>query len=162
MVPYFILSNFVSKFDFYKRAYTIALLIPLLEEKQPVTGCLLVSKGEAPCGQECSRHETGGKLPDPLRLNDSQKPWRIMDPLPPSSKLVLRILGTEGAMTHKEIVKISHCPPRTVRYALRKLKERKLLIEKMNMQDMRQIIYQYRLTPLQESRIGVPPSGESS
>lgn len=73
-----------------------------------------------------------------------------MNPLPPSSKTVLRILGTEGAMTHKEIVKKTHCSPRTVRYALRKLKERKLLIEKMNMQDMRQIIYQFRMIPLQE------------
>ncbi|MCK9592766.1 MAG: MarR family transcriptional regulator [Methanoregula sp.] len=73
-----------------------------------------------------------------------------MNPLPPSSKIVLRILGTEGAMTHKDIVKKSHCAPRTVRYALKKLKEKNLLIEKMNMQDMRQIIYQYRLTPLQE------------
>ena len=84
-----------------------------------------------------------------------------MDQLPPSSKIILRILGTEGAMTHKEIVKKTHCHPRTVRYALRKLKERKLLIEKMNMQDMRQIIYQYRMTPLQEPGIVDPPSGES-
>ena len=74
----------------------------------------------------------------------------IMNPLPPSSKIVLRILGMEGAMTHKDIVKKTHCAPRTVRYALKKLKEKNLLIEKMNMQDMRQIIYQYRLTPLQE------------
>jgi len=73
-----------------------------------------------------------------------------MNPLPPSSKIVLRILGMEGAMTHKDIVKKTHCAPRTVRYALKKLKEKNLLIEKMNMQDMRQIIYQYRLTPLQE------------
>jgi DNA-binding Lrp family transcriptional regulator len=77
----------------------------------------------------------------------------IMNPLPPSSKTVLRILSKEGAMTHKEIVKKSHCSPRTVRYALRKLKEKKLLIEKMNMQDMRQIIYQFRMIPLQEPGI---------
>jgi repressor of nif and glnA expression len=62
-------------------------------------------------------------------------------------------------MTHKEIVKKSQCSPRTVRYALRKLKERKLLIEKMNMQDMRQIIYQFRMTPLQEHGMVDPKSG---
>ncbi len=56
-------------------------------------------------------------------------------------------------MTHKDIVNKLHCSPRTVRYALRKLKENKLLIEKMNMQDMRQIIYQYRMTPLPETRM---------
>ena len=76
-----------------------------------------------------------------------------MNPLPPSSKIVLEILGTDGAMTHKDIVSKSHCSPRTVRYALKKLKENKLLIEKMNMQDMRQIIYQYRMVPLQETRM---------
>jgi DNA-binding MarR family transcriptional regulator len=70
-----------------------------------------------------------------------------MNSLSQSQKIVLEILGTEGAMTHKDIVKRSDYSPRTVRYALRKLKERKLLIEKMNMQDMRQIIYQYRFAP---------------
>ena len=74
-----------------------------------------------------------------------------MNPLPQSSKIVLEILGTEGAMTHKDIVKRSQCSPRTIRYALKKLKEKKLLIEKMNMHDMRQIIYQYRMSPLQET-----------
>jgi DNA-binding MarR family transcriptional regulator len=75
----------------------------------------------------------------------------MMNPLPPSSKTVLRILGTEGAMTHKDIVKRSHCAPRTVRYALKKLKEHDLIIEKMNIQDMRQIIYQNRKIPLQKT-----------
>jgi DNA-binding MarR family transcriptional regulator len=75
----------------------------------------------------------------------------IMNPLPPSSRIVLKILGTEGAMTHKDIVNKSHCSPRTVRYALKKLKEKQLIIQKMNMQDMRQIIYQYRMTPLPET-----------
>jgi predicted transcriptional regulator len=74
-----------------------------------------------------------------------------MNLLPPSSQIVLEILGTDGAMTHKDIVKKSHCAPRTVRYALKKLKEQKLIIEKMNMRDMRQIIYQNRMVPLKES-----------
>jgi DNA-binding MarR family transcriptional regulator len=67
-----------------------------------------------------------------------------MNPLPPSSKTVLSILGAEGAMTHKDIVNKSHCAPRTVRYALKKLREHDLIIERMNMKDMRQIIYQHR------------------
>ena len=76
-----------------------------------------------------------------------------MNPLPPSSRTVLRILDKGGAMTHREIVNKSHCSPRTVRYALRKLKERKLLIEKMNIRDMRQIIYQYRMPLLQKNEM---------
>jgi hypothetical protein len=67
--------------------------------------------------------------------------------------MVLEILGTGGIMTHKDIVERSHCSPRTVRYALRKLKNEKLLIEKLNMRDMRKILYQYRADPLQENGI---------
>jgi transcription initiation factor IIE alpha subunit len=70
-----------------------------------------------------------------------------MTPLPPSSRTVLRVLDKEGAMTHKDIVKKTHCNPRTVRYAIKKLKENKLIIEKMNIRDMRQIIYQFRIIP---------------
>ena len=45
-------------------------------------------------------------------------------------------------LTHKEIVRMSHLAPRTVRYALKKLKENNLIIEKFNFKDARQIIYQ--------------------
>jgi len=76
-----------------------------------------------------------------------------MNPLPPSSKIVLRILGSEGALTHKDIVNKSHCSPRTVRYALKRLKEHELIIEKMNIRDMRQIIYQDRRVRLRETGI---------
>ena len=64
--------------------------------------------------------------------------------LPPSSKTVLEILDAGGAMTHKDLVQKSHLAPRTVRYALKKLKERQLIIEKFNFRDARQIIYQNR------------------
>ncbi|MGA9085098.1 MAG: helix-turn-helix domain-containing protein [Methanoregula sp.] len=80
-----------------------------------------------------------------------KNPRITMTPLPPSSKIVLEILGTEGAMTHKDIVEKSHFRPRTVRYALKKLKENNLLVVKMNLHDMRQIIYQYRMSSLQEN-----------
>lgn len=64
--------------------------------------------------------------------------------LPPSSKTVLQILDDGGSMTHKDIVQKSRLAPRTVRYALKKLKERGLIIEKFNFRDARQIIYQNR------------------
>jgi DNA-binding transcriptional ArsR family regulator len=44
-------------------------------------------------------------------------------------------------MTHKDIVSRTKLAPRTVRYALKKLKERHLIIEKFNFRDARQIIY---------------------
>lgn len=47
-------------------------------------------------------------------------------------------------MTHKDLVKKTQLVPRTVRYALKKLKEQHLIIEKFNFKDARQIIYQNR------------------
>jgi len=64
--------------------------------------------------------------------------------LPPSSRTVLQILDNGGAMTHKDLVTKSKLAPRTVRYALKKLKERQMIIEKFNFRDARQIIYQNR------------------
>ena len=52
-------------------------------------------------------------------------------------------------MTQKDLVKKTSLHPRTVRYALKKLKEQELLIEKLKMNDLRQIIYQIRLTGVQ-------------
>ncbi|MDD3136437.1 MAG: helix-turn-helix transcriptional regulator [Methanoregula sp.] len=70
--------------------------------------------------------------------------------LPPSSRTVLGILNAGGAMTHKDIVEKSKLAPRTVRYALKKLKDRHLIIEKFNFRDARQIIYQNRSLSTQE------------
>jgi len=49
-------------------------------------------------------------------------------------------------MTHKDLVKKTRLAPRTVRYALKRLKEHQLIIEKFNFKDARQIIYQNRET----------------
>lgn len=70
-----------------------------------------------------------------------------LPPLPPSSRTVLQMLDAGGAMTHKDLVEKSRLAPRTVRYALKKLKERDLIIEKFNFRDARQIIYQNRTQP---------------
>jgi predicted transcriptional regulator len=72
--------------------------------------------------------------------------------LPPSSRTVMGILNAGGSMTHKDIVQKSHLAPRTVRYALKKLKERHLIIEKFNFRDARQIIYMNRPLTVTESQ----------
>jgi DNA-binding transcriptional ArsR family regulator len=53
-------------------------------------------------------------------------------------------------------VKKTSLHPRTVRYALKKLKERELLIEKLKMNDLRQILYQILLTGIQKSPMAKP------
>jgi predicted transcriptional regulator len=65
----------------------------------------------------------------------------------------MEILDMGGAMTHKDLVQKTHLAPRTVRYALKKLKERQLIIEKFNFRDARQIIYQNRNTQNPKSQL---------
>ncbi|MEI7432941.1 MAG: helix-turn-helix domain-containing protein [Methanomicrobiales archaeon] len=67
--------------------------------------------------------------------------------LPPSSMTVLSLLEKGDPMTHKDIVKMTNISPRTVRYAIRKLKEAHLIIEKFNFRDARQTIYQGKTGP---------------
>jgi len=67
-----------------------------------------------------------------------------MKPLPPSQTSILEVLSSCGALTHKEIAERVDISPRTVRFALKKLKEKRLLIVRMNLHDMRQNIYEYR------------------
>jgi predicted transcriptional regulator len=71
--------------------------------------------------------------------------------LPRSSKKVMKILDSGHAMTQKDLVKKTSLHPRTVRYALKKLKEQELLIEKLKMDDLRQIIYQIRIPGIQNA-----------
>lgn len=61
--------------------------------------------------------------------------------LPPSSRTLFRLFKDGTEMTYKQLVSQSGLPPRTVRYALKKLKDSGLIAEKFNFQDARQIIY---------------------
>ncbi len=70
--------------------------------------------------------------------------------LPRSSKKVMMILISGHAMTQKDLVKETNLHPRTVRFALKKLKDQELLIEKLKMDDFRQILYQIRLTVVKD------------
>jgi DNA-binding Lrp family transcriptional regulator len=64
--------------------------------------------------------------------------------LPDSSKKVLKVLDSGYTMTQKDLVKKTSLHPRTVRNAIKKLKEQEFLIEKLKMNDLRQIEYRLR------------------
>lgn len=61
--------------------------------------------------------------------------------LSPSVKLVFKVLEYRGLMTQKELVAESYLPPRTVRYALSKLKKEGILEERLYYKDARQCLY---------------------
>lgn len=61
--------------------------------------------------------------------------------LPPSAKLVYMILKPGRQLTQKEIVSETFLPARTVRYALARLKDENILIERLHRVDARQSLY---------------------
>jgi DNA-binding transcriptional ArsR family regulator len=61
--------------------------------------------------------------------------------LPPSSWIVLQLLGAGKAFTNKEIITLTGLSPRTVRYAIQKLRENRLIAEEWNFEDARQVRY---------------------
>ncbi len=61
--------------------------------------------------------------------------------LPPSSKLVYKVLEYEGSMTQEEIAGESRLCSRTVRYALGKLEDEELVTSRVYLEDARQSKY---------------------
>lgn len=76
-------------------------------------------------------------------MNESQ-----IKELPPSAKLVYKVLEYGGRLTQKEIIEETYLPPRTVRYALNRLKDEDIIEERFNFKDARQSLYD-----LSENRI---------
>ncbi|WP_049923650.1 MarR family transcriptional regulator [Halopiger djelfimassiliensis] len=61
--------------------------------------------------------------------------------LPPSAKLVYKVLEYEGSLTQDEIAAESRLCPRTVRYALGKLETQGLVASRVCLDDARQSKY---------------------
>lgn len=65
-----------------------------------------------------------------------------MADLPPSAKLVFKVLEYDGPLTQKQIVEESMLSARTVRYALERLEEIGIVDEDIYFADARQSLYQ--------------------
>ncbi|VVB68912.1 Uncharacterised protein [uncultured archaeon] len=64
-----------------------------------------------------------------------------IDHLPPSAKLVIKVLESGDLLTQKDIINMTYLPARTVRYALSRLREENLIQERFYFQDARQSLY---------------------
>lgn len=65
----------------------------------------------------------------------------LVHDLPPSAKLVLKMLEYQGQLTHKQIIEETMLPPRTVRYALSLLLSEGLIKKRVSLRDGRQALY---------------------
>jgi transcription initiation factor IIE alpha subunit len=61
--------------------------------------------------------------------------------LPPSAKLIYKVLETSGLLTQKEIINRTFLPPRTVRYALNRLRDENVITGRFCFKDARQSLY---------------------
>lgn len=71
--------------------------------------------------------------------------------LPPSAKLVYKVLEYGGPLTQKQIVEESMLSPRTVRYALERLDDAEAVAERVYVADARQSLYELSGGPRTES-----------
>ena len=65
-----------------------------------------------------------------------------LEGMPPSAKLVYRVLIYNGPMSHRELRDETGLGPRTLRFALSRLKKKEVVAEMVNLKDARQrIVY---------------------
>jgi DNA-binding MarR family transcriptional regulator len=76
------------------------------------------------------------------RTNISEEEFRErLHDLPPSAKLVAKILEIEGALPQGRLAEESLLPDRTVRYALNRLEEVDLVTSQYSPRDARKQVY---------------------
>jgi len=65
----------------------------------------------------------------------------VVEYLPQSAKQVFQVLASDGPLTQKDIISKTDLPPRTVRYALARLRGEEMLEERFCFSDARQSLY---------------------
>jgi len=87
------------------------------------------------------RFESKRNLVARLRKRLVEQDLRLLEGVPPSAKYIFKLLLTEGEMTQKELIESTGLPNRTVRNALRIMKEKGIIMQRAYLKDARQSIY---------------------
>ncbi len=77
-------------------------------------------------------------------LNDRPENWDAVRELPPSAKLVAKVLEYNDQMTQQQLASETMLPTRTVRYALTRLEEVGVVESRISFADARKRIYALR------------------
>ena len=72
---------------------------------------------------------------------DGVDDWEAVRDLPPSAKLVAKVLEYNGSLTQSQLAEETLLPPRTVRYALTRLEEIDVVGSRFSFSDARKRIY---------------------
>ncbi len=105
--------------------------------RMPVKERVVITKNDVPCR---FIHVDG---PSSI-LSKLEKKIHLAEELlriPPSAKLIIKILEYEGPLTYRDLVKKTMLPERTIRHALGVLVSRRLVAKKPLLRDARQKLY---------------------
>lgn len=86
--------------------------------------------------------EEPGKVNQPMTEQEYRSRLRE---LPPSAKLVAKILEMNAPLSQGQLAEESLLPDRTVRYALNRLEETGLVVSRYSLQDARKQVYELRI-----------------
>ncbi|OYR55925.1 MULTISPECIES: MarR family transcriptional regulator [Halorubrum] len=72
---------------------------------------------------------------------DAPDRWEAVRDLPPSAKLVAKVLDYNDTLTQSQLAEETLLPPRTVRYALSRLEEEDVIDSRFSFTDARKRLY---------------------
>ena len=80
-----------------------------------------------------------------LRAETASDRWDPVRDLPPSAKLVAKVLDYNDTLTQSQIVEETLLPPRTVRYALSRLEDAEVVEGRFSFSDARKRLYTLKI-----------------
>ncbi len=79
--------------------------------------------------------------PEPASAETGHESWDAVRDLPPSAKLVAKVLEYNESLTQSQLADETLLPPRTVRYALSRLEDVDVVESRFSFADARKRIY---------------------
>ena len=83
--------------------------------------------------------------PEAVSSDEPADPWDAVRDLPPSAKLVAKVLEYNDTLTQSELAEETLLPPRTVRYALSRLEDAGVVESRFSFSDARKRLYSLKI-----------------
>ncbi|ATW87761.1 winged helix-turn-helix DNA-binding protein [Halohasta litchfieldiae] len=83
--------------------------------------------------------------PETVSADESVDRWADVRDLPPSAKLVAKVLEYNDTLTQSELADETLLPPRTVRYALSRLEDADVVDSRFSFSDARKRLYSLKI-----------------
>jgi len=84
---------------------------------------------------------------DDSTITTPDEMWDVVSDLPPSAKLIVKVLEYNGTLTQSEIADKSRLSPRTVRHGLKELDQAGVVDSEISLADARQQLYSLKVQP---------------